>query len=211
MPLINIEQINPSRLIGIWHITENLDELLQKLTPHSKYAIELDSYKVDSKKLEWAAARLTVKKLAEKMSLKYQGVDKNLDGKPLLAGSNIELSLTHSYPYVAAIIDMNQGVGIDLEQPKEKLKAIAHKFLSDQEQHFIKDNIKQLCVAWCAKETLYKIYSKKGLIFKDNLLIDPFEQKSNGIITGSIIANDSIKRHKLEYRVTDDYVLTFNI
>ncbi|HNP18302.1 MAG TPA: 4'-phosphopantetheinyl transferase superfamily protein [Fulvivirga sp.] len=209
MPLIKIEQIKPERYIGIWHITEHLEDLLTQLNPNQKYLPELEGFRIMSKKLEWAAARLTVKMLAAKMKIDYKGIDKNTDGKPVLAHSNVEISLTHSYPFVAAIIDRNINVGIDLEQPKEKLKAIAHKFLSEKELLFTNNDVVKLCIAWCAKETLYKMHSKRGLLFKENLLLEPYEPKSRGIITGSIIANDSIKSYNLEYRVEKDYILTF--
>ncbi len=209
MPSIKLEQIKPERYIGIWHITEDLEELLTQLNPNPKYLPELEGFRKVSKKLEWAAARLTIKRLADEMGIDYKGIDKNIDGKPLLANSNVEISLTHSYPYVAAIIDRKINVGIDLEQPKEKLKTISRKFLSEKELLFTNNDIVKLCIAWCAKETLYKMHSRRGLIFKENLLLESYEPKNQGSITGSIIVNDSTKSYNLEYRVEKDYILTF--
>ena len=211
MPLDKIEQINPSRLVGIWHITENLDQLHQLILLSESQHEEMNLYKVNNKKLEWISARILIKLIAAQLGINFEGIVKDEHGKPSLKNSNCEISLSHSYPYVAAIIDKTDDVGIDIEQPKEKLKKIAHRFLAQAELNFTKDNTIMLCKAWCAKETLYKIYGKRGLIFSENLLLEPYDQTHSGIITGNIIVNGSAKKHKLEYKVTEDYVLTYNV
>lgn len=211
MPLDKIEQINPSRLVGIWHITENLDQLLQLITLTERQSEEMNLYKVDHKKLEWLSARILIKLMAAQFDINFEGIEKNEHGKPCLTKSPFEISLSHSYPYVAAIIDKTKDVGIDIEQPKEKLQKVAHRFLSTPELDFIKDDTLMLCKAWCAKETLYKIYGLRGLVFSENLLLEPYDHTSSGIITGNIIVNGSAKKYKLEYKVTEDYVLTYNV
>lgn len=211
MPLDKIEQINPSRLVGTWHITENLDRLLQLITLTERQQKEISLYKVDNKKLEWLSARILIKLMTAQFDFHFEGIEKDEHGKPRLKNCNYEISLSHSYPYVAAIIDKTKDVGIDIEQPKQKLQRVAHRFLSESELDFIKDDTLMLCKAWCAKETLYKIYGQRGLIFSENLLLEPYGHTNSGIITGNIIVNGSAKKHKLEYKVTEDYVLTYNV
>ena len=52
--------------------------------------------------------------------------------KPSLDQNSHHISLSHSYPYVAAQID-SHAVGIDVEQPKEKLLRIAHRVFNKAE------------------------------------------------------------------------------
>ncbi len=211
MPLEKIEKIKEGRFVAIWHITETLDELFGHISLNEKQVLELSSYKAQTKQLEWLTGRILVKMLAEKFDIKLYQIDKDENGKPLLPNESVEISLSHSYPYVAAIIDKTEPVGIDIEQPKEKLRTIAHKFLSDNEIGFIENDLIKLCLGWCAKETLYKIYSKRGLIFKEHLLLSPYSANLFGTISGTIMINGSVKSHKLDYIVTEDYVLTYNI
>ncbi len=211
MPLTKIEQITASRSIALWSINETEVELLKQLNPADEERNKLLAFKHETKRLEWLSARLVVRKLASHMSIDYDGIFKNENGKPILKNASAELSISHSYPYVAAVIDYHLDVGIDIEQPKEKLKLIAHKFSSKKELEYSKNDITKLCVIWSAKEALYKIYSKKGLVFNDHMFIEPFELSSHGTITGHLNVTDCQKKYKLDYHVVGDYVLVYNI
>lgn len=160
--------------------------------------------------MEWLSGRICLKHLCEHTGIQYEGLRKNDTGKPFLRNSNAEISLTHSYPYVAAIIDSGTDVGIDLEQPKQKLQKVAHKFLNCEELLRANNNIDLLCIHWCAKETLYKICDQR-ISFKDQMVIEPFTMKKKGFLIGKVIANDMIKSYKLEYRIENDYILAFNV
>ena len=211
MPLIRIERVNKNRSVALWKITEPYQWFVQELKPSKGDLAIIEDYRSELKRVEWLAGRITVKTLAEHFNIDYQGISKNNDGKPLLNNGNEEISLTHSYPYVAAILDVSKEVGIDLEQPTEKLRRIAKKFLSVEEKEFVKDNLKKLCICWCAKEALYKLYSKRGLRFSEHLHILPFDLEQHGFISGSIITNDTEKSHKLRYEVNPEFVLTYTV
>ncbi|ELR68576.1 Siderophore (Surfactin) biosynthesis regulatory protein [Fulvivirga imtechensis AK7] len=210
MPLTKIEQISDSRYLAIWHMEESAEELREKLHPRSSDTDLLRSYRSDKKILEWYCGRLCLKSLCEHIGIRYEGLRKNTTGKPFLRHSEAEISLSHSYPYVAAILDLNKDVGIDLEQPKQKLQKVAHKFLNTQELHFTNDDITLLCIHWCAKETLYKIVDQK-ISFKNHMAIEPFEVQPKGELIGRVIVNGTINSFKLEYRIENDYILTFNL
>lgn len=210
MPLHKIEQIKDSRYIAIWQVTENADELREQLTLSPDDAELLTTFRSEKKVLEWLAGRNCLRALCQHLNLPYCGVRKNSNGKPFLKNSQGEISLTHSFPYVAAIIDSTCDVGIDLEQPKEKLLRIAHKFLSEDEQVTASDDVKKLCIYWCAKETMYKICDQK-ISFKNHMQIEPFEIKGRGHLIGKVIANGTVKSYKLEFRIENDYILTFNV
>ncbi|QSE97739.1 4'-phosphopantetheinyl transferase family protein [Fulvivirga lutea] len=211
MPLEKIEEITPSRHLVLWHINESESELLQLTGNSPELLRKLSEIKVDTKRLELLAAWASLLTLSKSLSFQFNGLSKNENGKPILIGSSREISITHSYPYVAVIHDIQSDVGIDLEQPKDKLLKIAHKFLSEAELKGSYNDIVKLCILWSAKEAMYKIYSKRGLIFNEHMIVEPFDLSKSGTITGLIHMNEYKKKVKLHYRVTPDYVLVFNL
>ncbi|MTI21086.1 4'-phosphopantetheinyl transferase superfamily protein, partial [Fulvivirga sp. RKSG066] len=169
MPVNKTIEVSKSRFLAIWHVEESFEELLNALNPIAEDRELLLSFKNKIKQLEWLSGRLTIKHLTHLLGIDYHGLTKDNHGKPSLRGHlEYEISLTHSYPYVAAIIDKSKPVGIDLEQPREKALKIAPKFLSEKEIAFAKQDIMTLNMLWCIKETLYKIHGKNGLVFKEN-------------------------------------------
>ena len=100
-------------------------------------------------------------------------------------------------------------MGIDIEQPKEKLLRVAPRVLSNTEEEDAGSDIIKHCVYWCAKEAMYKIYGKRGLHFNSQLNLDPFELKRSGSLTGYIRANGIPTVVSLGYIVRGDYVLVY--
>ena len=206
MPLENFE-LNDNRCWGLWRISEDEQTLSREIYPYEQMAPELTN---PFKRLEFAASRVLLKTLLAKWNLPFEGLTKDNAGKPYLKNSDLHISLSHSYPYVAVIIDKEKPVGIDLEQPKDKLLRIAERILNHEELKSAGNDIVKHCVIWCAKETLIKIYGKKHLVFATELAIKPFSLQKQGIITGSIIANDMQGTFDLDYRVSDNFVLVLN-
>ena len=69
-----------------------------------------------------------------------------------------------------------------------------------------------LCLHWCAKEALYKQKGQKGVIFKENLIVDPFVLSDEVMLNGTITLPDSKNQHKLKAeKINKTYlVYTFN-
>ena len=147
--------------------------------------------------------------ISEAAGIPYLGMHKNEHGKPLLNGSDSEISISHSFPYVAAIWHPNQPVGIDLEQPKEKLVQISPRFLNDRELTITGKDTTKLCIFWSAKEALYKIYSKRGLIFKRDLEVNPEDEYPWSLLKGTINKEQSLT-FNLSVTIQNDYILVHN-
>ncbi|MDX1627867.1 MAG: 4'-phosphopantetheinyl transferase superfamily protein [Fulvivirga sp.] len=211
MPVYKTIQVSSQRTVCIWRIEETFEQMLSQLNPNKEDYRLLHSFKSSKKQLEWLAGRLTLKHLCQNLNIRYSGVVKDAHGKPSLRSHPHEISLTHSFPYVAAIIDSNLPVGIDLEQPKSKIVKIAPKFLNNKELRFGGQNAVKLNMMWCIKETLYKIYGKKGLIFKKHLDIQPFNEQRDKLIVGNIIANSTVESYKLAFMINSEYILTYNV
>jgi len=202
MPLLKIQKTDKQSGWALWFITEQEAEL-------SEASGELVDSTIASytKRLEWLAGRALIKSLVEQCGLEFQGITKDEFGKPFLKNHPHPISLSHSYPYVAAQIDSIQEVGIDLEQPKSKLLNIAHRVLSPTEFEDAGTDVVKHCIYWCAKEAMYKLYGKRGLSFSHHLIVSPFELMRTGDLKGKIIANGKSTELELTYSVQPDYVL----
>jgi 4'-phosphopantetheinyl transferase EntD len=206
MPLAKIVQ-ETGRAWGLWHIAETESTLASEVLPFEQVP---DTLVHPNKRLEFLAGRALVKTLMTAMHLDFQGITKDAYGKPYPRGCDHHLSLSHSYPYVGALLDLNQPAGIDLEQPKDKLFRIAPRVFAPEELHDAGASLAKHCIYWCAKEALLKIHGKKDLIFAENLLISPFREELEGDIRGRIIVNDTVTVVTLHYIVYPNFVVVFN-
>jgi len=202
MPLIKMQTTGHQSAWALWFISETEQEFFSTIEERPESTIINTT-----KRLEWLAGRMLLQQLAEQFGLEYQGTTKNEFGKPFLKNLPHHISLSHSFPYVAAQIDSHFEIGIDLEQPKSKLLNIAHRVLSPTELIDAGTDIVKHCVYWCAKETMYKAYGKRGLHFSDQLQVLPFELLPAGDLYGKINANDSSRDLSMTYLIQPDYVL----
>lgn len=204
MPLIKIQHTGNQSAWALWFISETEQELSSTIKEKPESVI-LNPIK----RLEWLASRLLLQQVAQQFGLTYEGTIKDEFGKPFLKNLPHHISLSHSFPYVAVQLDVHHEIGIDLEQPKSKLLTIAHRVLSPAELMDAGTDVIKHCVYWCAKETLYKVYGKKGLQFSHHLRVSPFKLLHAGDIFGTICANDASLGVTMSYLVQPDYVLVF--
>lgn len=191
MPILIQKNISPNILLGIWHITETIDEFLSM----KKWSIDdicaIEKFSREHRKKEWLTARILTEKLSKQEEVKFFYDEHN---KPFLKNSNWHISISHSRNLLAVILSKESETGIDIELVKPQIFRIKEKFMSDDELKSIgeKNAEEQLTVFWCAKESLYKLYGKKKLTFKKNILIEPFVYADEGMLVGKI-SNSSIE------------------
>jgi phosphopantetheinyl transferase len=126
------------------------------------------------KKLESVAASYCLHQLSSEFdSLILAQNDRN---RPFFEDSNWHISLTHSYPYVAAACSLKNRIGIDLEKPGRNIENIAPRFLCVAELAKWKDTSNLLTLAWSSKESIYKAVGKPGLSFQQEIEISDFNQ-----------------------------------
>ena len=202
MPVAKMQNMGGESCWALWRIEE--DE--QALSYHAMESCPDDLISIQ-KRLEYLAGRALMKNLVETLGISYSGMKKDESGKPFLRDSGHQVSLSHSFPYAAAQIHPTHSVGIDIEQPKEKLLRIASRVLSGQEQADAGHDPVKHCIYWCAKEAMYKIYGKRGLHFNSQLLLEPFKLATTGNIKGRILANGSEVNVGLDYMVEPEFVL----
>lgn len=211
MSLMLVRNLDFAKL-GVWEITENLEDLLMmsKLTVSEQDYFE--QLKSPLRKKHWLGYRLILPHLLEPGIV--SGITYDEYGKPCLEGCSGEISVAHSGRYACLIFSLEKHVGVDIEEVKPRVFGLAHKFLNpvEYEYRFHSHAVESICLIWCAKEALYKLYGKGGLSFREDLHIDQFVYSGNGTITGYIKSSDGNgERFTLYYESIDDYILVYVI
>jgi len=204
MPLREFHQIGTQSGWAVWHITESESQLSNGIIGAAPEEIVNEK-----KRLEWLASRQLILTLCNHLGLRFFGLRKDEFGKPSLEKYPHHLSLSHSFPFVAAQVDYDHPVGIDLEQPRQKLLNIAPRIMSSAELKDAGSDIIKHCVYWCAKETMFKIHGSGGLHFSNQLNVTPFLLQEEGDLIGVISENGRENRVNLCYEVNPDFVLVY--
>lgn len=159
---------------ALWQIAETEAELLAQINPAYFAMEELATIQVAQRRQEWLACRLALQSLLP--ALPVGRLKKNEAGRPYLSAGGWHVSLSHAYPFAAAVVHPLLPVGIDVEKPREQLHRIKHKFLSPAEQVWAGEDVEQLCLLWAAKEALYKLNGQPGLHFARDMHIGPEDE-----------------------------------
>lgn len=206
MPLIFDKSPETDCRLMVWKIEENALFFKNKLGERNFKTPDFEQISHPHKQLEWLASRFLAKYLAEAQGLSFSGLIKDAYNKPYLLDSNYHLSLSHTTTHVAAGIHMHKPLGIDLETVTQRLHIIKHKFLTDTERKDADDNIEKLCIYWSAKESLYKLYGKRGVHFQNELQVQPF-QMDDAIIHGAIKMAEFQGDFQIQaFKIENDYL-----
>jgi 4'-phosphopantetheinyl transferase EntD len=198
MPLLLSKQINPYSAYAVWHITETEDQLTGLINETSRHTNP-------NKKSEWIVTRILIKYLCNLFEVNYNGIENTPVGKPILINSNAEISISHSFPMAACLINVRKPCGIDIELPRQKLTYVKKKFLNPQENS---DKLGDLTKIWTAKEVLFKVYGDKELSFKNEMLI---KFKTEERATGLILKNGLESSHEIMFESLFNYTLAYSI
>jgi 4'-phosphopantetheinyl transferase len=183
MALYKSLTVNKTTKVLIWKIEESLSELQEGIVLSKNSATRLNSMKSELHQKGFVSIRHLLKEVG------YTDADLIYDefGKPRLKNGKF-ISITHSYTFTAIIVSDDLHVGIDIEKQREKILKIAHKFTPFEEYKTIANAdalISKLTIVWGAKESLYKIFGKKKLLFLHHIYIEDFrfaDEKTTGII-----------------------------
>lgn len=206
MPLYKTLTVNTTTKVLIWKIEESI-EILQKnilLSYNSKMRLE------SMKSVLHQKGFLSIRHLLKEIG--YTDADLIYDefGKPYLK-DNKQISITHSFNFTAIIISDDLTVGIDIEKQRDKILKIAHKFTPIQEYNTIANDaalISKLTIVWGAKESLYKIYGKKKLLFLHHIFINDFKF-SDKKTTGEIRYDGKVNRYTIKFLEFEGFTCVF--
>jgi 4'-phosphopantetheinyl transferase len=211
MPVYLKKQIGVSAVLGVWEITESPETLMKMVKLNDEEQQQYGNFKNDTRRMHWLSYRVLLKELVTEKE--YSHVIYDEFGKPYLQFDSHFLSVSHSGKYSAAIVSRDHPVGIDIEITHPKIEKIVHKFLSDKEQQSIgeKFRLEKLYVYWGAKESLYKLYGERNLLFQEEMHMQPFEYNGCGTFAGEINAEKLKKKFVIHYEKLNEYMLVYTV
>ncbi|MEN5233381.1 4'-phosphopantetheinyl transferase family protein [Sphingobacterium faecium] len=210
MSLVYLRELDQHTKFAIWRIEEDEQTLSEQLQLDTIEEQKLTSLSNGKRRLHWLATRVLLRTLLNTTA--YIDCPSDTNGKPYLANFPQKISLTHSFDYAGAIISSSGEVGIDMELIKSKVERIAHKFLKEEELHFIskdKNRIEQLYACWSAKEAVYKLQGNAGVSFLHNMTIAPFEYEEEGLLKLYLTSEQYNRSFDVFYEKFNDYLLAY--
>lgn len=208
MPVIRNTLISNHSRLGIWKITEQIDQLISgaHLTPDEAKVYQ--DFRSVSRRSEWLAVRVLLNEiLLEKFQISY-----HKSGRPFILDKNEHLSVSHTDGYAAILLNHDFASGIDIQSFNPRLKRIAHRFLNHREDNVYQkmgQSLDFLHVIWGAKEALYKVHGNPLIFFKEHISITPFEVAKEGVITGKISYNEINEQYTIQYENLGDVMLVY--
>ena len=210
MAVVNIREVYPGVRLGLWQMDESPEQLFD-LYPHLlPYRSSLDDkYKNDGRKLEFLAIRALMYEMlrvngASKGLLSHAGdFTHNGQGKPLFRGYHV--SISHTKGYAALILSKKSEVAVDIEYMSDRVERIASKFLRKDERA---DSLDAKLVHWCAKETVFKLFSEENLLFED-MRVKPFDTMADWACDVENLKSG--KTARVDFELAMDFVLTYSM
>ncbi|NVJ88271.1 MAG: 4'-phosphopantetheinyl transferase superfamily protein [Flavobacteriaceae bacterium] len=205
MPLYKTITLDNTTKVLIWKIEESIDELKNGIELTKSSLARFNSMKSELHQKGF----LSIRHLLNKVGLQDADITYDEFGKPHLKKGFI--SITHSFQFTAIIISEDKIVGIDIEKKREKILKIAHKFTPIEEYRTIANTdalISKLTIVWGAKESLYKIYGKKNLLFLQHIYIEDFKFEDHKT-TGEIRYKNECNTFNIEFLEFEDFICVY--
>ncbi len=208
MALVNIREVYPGVSMGLWQMDESVEQFFADYIYLQKYRSSLvEKYKNDGRKLEFLAIRALLHDMLKSMGMSEQQIEKvgeishSAAGKPLLKGYH--MSISHTRGYAALILSKVKEVAVDIEYFSNRVERIASKFLRKDEKAA---GLDELLVHWCAKETVFKLFSEDNLQFSQ-MRIKPFDTMSDWACEVENLKRKKVAR--VDFELTMEFVLTY--
>jgi phosphopantetheinyl transferase len=211
MPLI-LFNTEPQKTIAVWKIEEEPEYFLQHFPPEIWAELQLEHYTFKHQKLEQLSSRLLLKNIIgiEAISM----MRKTASGMPFIQNNNMQISISHTTKYSAVMVS-EKRCGIDIESVHPRVKKVAGKYLHSSEIRLIDSNedIRILTLLWSAKESIYKIYAKGMVNFKEHITISQigYTTAESGYLSGKFSKNHEAFEVFLNFDFFDGHVLTYGM
>jgi len=170
VPLFNKWNIGPHAAAAIWQA----DEPESFFSGHTGITSDI---KNEKRRVEHLAGRFLLQYLVPGFPL--HEIQKDRHDKPRTNNNGYFFSISHSWPYIAAVISTHSEVGIDIQTWNPRIPSIQHKFLSPDEQLLFKNEISLITAAWTAKEAAYKWNGRRNVDFIEDMPITTFIQNAH--------------------------------
>ena len=193
MPIIRTIRPNDNTVVGIWNITESIDDLSNQVVLSSTSKELLKRRKAIIHKLQFLSIRAIL------LEFGYSDQDLSYINNSPILNNEKKISISHSNLFSCVIIS-DFKVGIDVQEFNNRINTVAKKFIG-YETLYVKDNDTQIMsIIWNIKESIYKIANIIGLDYKTHLLVIPFNLSDN--FTYSWLIYKNLKERYASYFFT---------
>ena len=210
MALLFINEIDKDVRLGVWEMEENLNYEQFASLPFYDRLMGLS----ENRRKETASVYSLLFAMTGNRNLV---IGHEPSGKPYVEGYKIGIS--HTKGFVSVILSMSCDVAVDIEYINTRVLRIADRFLREDEKpnalqfskgkkekgnkDVVPDVIPTL-LFWCAKETIYKLYSDERLTFQNIKIMDA--EQGGALCGNNLITGESVR---IDYTFNNDYVLTY--
>lgn len=205
MPIIYTQNFKEDGSLLVWKMTEDQAYFKQRLWEGHDWA-EFETISHPLKQKEWLAGKFMFQEITRLAGLPFNGIHKDVHGKPFLTGLPIHTSISHTADYIAIAIHPVFPVGIDMEKPSSKLMRVISKFLTPKEALHAGTDLCRLARYWCAKESLFKLNGRKKVSFRQ-IIVPPF-QDTESIVSGYLIDENTHISALITFYQIEDYCLS---
>lgn len=174
MALVFISNVEEGVRMGLWRMDETPAELLARYPQLQRLEMP---YKNGARQREFLCVRALLLEMTGDDTLVIGHED---SGRPVVEGW--QLSISHTKGYAVLMLSREKTVGVDIEYRSDRIVKIASHFIRPDEwadffefrtdkygnplPTAVQPEVKMLAL-WCAKETLYKLYSEDNLPYFD--------------------------------------------
>lgn len=209
MAFLFINEIDKDVRLGVWEMEENLNYEKFASLPFYDRLMSLS----DGRRKETASVYSLLFAMTGNRNLV---IGHEPSGKPYVEGYKIGIS--HTKGFVSVILSTSCDVAVDIEYINTRVLRIADRFLREDEKpnalfskekkekgdkDVVPDVIPTL-LFWCAKETIYKLYSDERLTFQNIKIMDA--EQGGALCGNNLITGESVR---IDYTFNNDYVLTY--
>ncbi|MDR3188465.1 MAG: 4'-phosphopantetheinyl transferase superfamily protein [Prevotellaceae bacterium] len=131
------------------------------------------------------------------------------NGKPYLAAGSHHISISHTRSHVALALHPCREAGVDVESMLRSMQKVAPRYLSADELARCTTQAQQ-CVAWCAKETVYKLAGEEGVDFAEHIRLSPFDVSAEGSIAATFSGKNKTADFTIHYRIIDELAVCYS-
>lgn len=214
MPFLQFETNNPDIKIGLWRLEESEMFFLTRLKLYEHEWLRLSTLNHPQKRLEWLSSRLCLKEILNISHLERVESLNAQNGKPYLSNHSHKIGYTHSMKYAAAIASPTHDVGIDLEYlHRRRNMQTKTLFMNEAELDTYErmPSMELFLTIWSAKETIYKLYSQRGISFKNDIVLElsSLSMENKGIIKSWVMKEGVYKSYFVHYTLFPEFVMTY--
>ncbi len=157
----------------LWVDAIGEEETLRPLvTPEDRARVE--TITSARRRREWLSWRALLYRQVGQLPITYTDY-----GAPLLPAGQGYIGVSHNARRVALCYSPWGPCAVDLDSSERRFEAVRSRYLNPTEEQ-LSAHPAWLCIAWCAKECLYKLARRTGLDLRRDLRLEAPEFGANG-------------------------------